>query len=311
MDTNKDLLSIQVAKLYYESNLSQQDIAKQLEISRPTVSRLLQYAKENYVTITINDMITDTPPLEDALKAKYNLKDVKICYSALDTHEEITKSIGSRAAQYLQDIVKAGDIVGLSWGTTIYEMAQQLKYQPLKDVQVVQLKGGVSYSSCNTYAHAVIELCANAFGTMGRYLPLPVYFDNLAVKQLVEEDQHIKKVIQLAEQSNIAIFTVGTVRSDALLFRLGYFSEEMQNQLQEKAVGDLCSRFYDHRGEICDPDLDNRTVGIRLEQLRKKQYSILVAGGHRKFLAIKGALAGGYANILITDQYTAENLLKD
>ena len=55
-------------------------------------------------------------------------------------------------------------------------------------------------------------------------------------------------------------------------------------------------------------DINNRTVGIDLEDLRHKEKSILVAGG-RKVDAIRAALIGKYANILVTDQFTAQALL--
>ena len=141
MEQNKDRLSIDVAKLYYKSDYSQQQIANKLNLSRPTVSRLLQYAKEKgFVQINIADPIEDNSSLEEALCEKYNLDVVKIAYAPLNTTNEIKKSISMKAADYLYEIVKDGDIIGVSWGTTIYNMALNLKHKALKGVQIVQLK---------------------------------------------------------------------------------------------------------------------------------------------------------------------------
>lgn len=311
MEQNKDRLSINVAKLYYKSDYSQQQIANKLKLSRPTVSRLLQYAKDKgFVQINIADPIEDNISLESDLKEKYNLSDVKIAYAPLNTTMEIKKSIGIKAADYLYDITKDGDIIGVSWGTTIYSVACNLKHKSLKGVQIVQLKGGISHSQCNTYAYEIMELFSEAFSTLGRYLPLPVIFDTAQMKTLIEKDKHIKKILDLGRQANIAMFTVGTVKDDALLFRLGYIDEKDKNILQNKAIGDICSRFIDSEGNICDKELDKRTVGISLEELREKEKRILVAGSQRKIEAIKATLIGKFANILITDQYTAQELLK-
>ena len=126
--TNKDRLSIDVAKLYYKSDYSQQQIANKLNLSRPTVSRLLQYAKEKgFVQINIADPIEDNSSLEEALCEKYNLDVVKIAYAPLNTTNEIKKSISMKAADYLYEIAKDGDIIGVCWGTTIYNMALNLK----------------------------------------------------------------------------------------------------------------------------------------------------------------------------------------
>jgi deoxyribonucleoside regulator len=79
--------------------------------------------------------------------------------------------------------------------------------------------------------------------------------------------------------------------------------------VNEKAVGDICSRFFDKDGEVCNESLNERTLGVKLEDLRNKEYSILVAGGPNKIEGIYGALKGNYANVLITDQFSAKFLL--
>lgn len=311
MEHNKDRLSINVAKLYYKSDYSQQQIANELKLSRPTVSRLLQYAKDKgFVQINIADPVENNISLETDLMDRYNLDSVQIAYAPLNTIEEIKKSIGIKAADYLYDITKDGDIIGVSWGTTLYSVALNLKHKALKGVQIVQLKGGITHSTNNTYAYEVVELFSEAFSTVGRYLPLPVMFDTVEIKSLIEKDTHIKKILDLGRQANIAVFTVGTVKDDALLFRLGYINENDKKILQKKAIGDICSRFIDADGNICNKQLDERTVGITLEELKQKEKRILVAGSQRKIAAIKATLSGKLANILITDQYTAQELLK-
>lgn len=77
------------------------------------------------------------------------------------------------------------------------------------------------------------------------------------------------------------------------------------------AVGDICSRFFDENGKICNRELDDRTVGIKLKDLRSKEHSILLAGGEAKLRSIRAALQGHYANVFITDQFTAKALLAE
>ncbi len=310
MEQDKQRLCIDVARLYYKSDYSQQQIATQLGISRPTVSRLLQYAKEQgYVKIQIADPIDDMSDLEEHLIEKYGLQEVRIAYSPLNASEEIKKQLGVKGAEYLNDITKDGDIIGISWGTTMYKVACQLKTKPLKGAQIVQLKGGVTHSKSNTYADEILERFANAFSTIARYLPLPVIFESKEIKEMVDQDRHMNRIMELGKQANIAMFTVGSVKDDALLFRLGYISPTDKIKIQRTGIGDICSRFFDAKGIICNQELDDRTVGIKLEELRKKERSILVAGGERKIEGIKAALAGKYANVLITDQYTGRALL--
>lgn len=310
MDNEKEQLSVEVARLYYQSDYSQQQIASQLGISRPTISRLLQYAKEKgYVKIDIIDPFSNLDKLAYELKERYGLMDVCIAFSPNKNYTAITQYISKTAAEYLEETIKNGDIIGVSWGTTIYEVAKKLTSQNVKGIEVVQLKGGVSYSEVNTYSSETISLFAEAFQTVPRYLPLPVIFENAIVKEMAEKDRHMKGIIEMGIQANVAIFTVGTVRDEALLFRLGYLNEEEKTILKQKSVGDICSRFFDENGDICDESINNRTIGIALSDLRQKEKSILVAGGERKVKSIKAALKGRNANVLITDQYTAKKLL--
>ncbi|MGG1876141.1 sugar-binding transcriptional regulator [Paenibacillus cisolokensis] len=312
MDYDKQRLCIEAARLYYLSDFSQQDIADRLGVSRPTVSRLLQHAKEQgYVRIQIIDPQDDLDALGERVRKKYALDQVLISYSPVNEYREIQKHIGKKAADYIHDIVKDNDIIGVTWGTTMHAVATQLQHKAVRGVEVVQLKGGVSHSHVNTYAADIVNRFAEAFHTAARYLPLPVIFDRVELKRMVDEDRHIQRILELGRQANIAVFTVGTVKEDALLFRLGYLTKEEQHLLQEIGAGDICSRFFDAQGRICSEDINNRTVGMELEELRQKETSMLVAGGQRKLIAIKAALVGGYANTLVTDQYTAEALLQE
>ena len=117
MYRDKDKLAINVAKLYYRSDFSQQKIAQELGVSRPSISRLLQYAKDKgYVNIQIVDPVEDMSIMEQRLKDKLHLKDVKIASSTINDEEEIKKYISIAAAQYLDSIIKDGDIIGVGWG---------------------------------------------------------------------------------------------------------------------------------------------------------------------------------------------------
>ena len=312
MTRDRDKLSINVAKLYYRSEYSQQRIAEELGISRPSVSRLLQYAKDKgYVKIQIMDPVEDMSNMEQMLVEKYHLHEVRIASSTINDENEIKKYIGIKAAEYLDSIVQDGDIIGVGWGTTLYDMSCSLLPRVLKGSQIVQLEGGVTHSKWRNYAKDILENFSNNYSTIAQYLPLPVVFGSREVKEMVDQDRHIKRVLEMGSHANFAVFGVGTVRPNALFFRLGYTDQEEQIRIQQIAVGDICSRFFDADGRICNKELDARTVGITLDELRNKEHSIMIAGGEAKVPAIRAALKGHYANVFITDQFTAKELLKD
>ncbi|WP_056946784.1 sugar-binding transcriptional regulator [Secundilactobacillus odoratitofui] len=304
--------SIQVARLYYESKLGQAEIAKKLSISRPTVSRLLQFAlDEGYVQIKVIDPFASVSNLERALRDRFSLKEAHVVYTSTPNYEQLIEALGKYTANYLTETVKDHDIIGVSWGKTMNQVADHLEEQAAQNVTVVELKGSMTYTPTPVFAEDILMKFGRAFHTSPSIMPLPVIFETQTTHDIVMQDRHIKKLIALGQQANIALYTVGTVHDDALLFQTGYFSKAEQAGIQENAIGDICSRFYNRDGQVACPKINARTVGVQLADLKHKQKSILVAGGERKFDAIKGALTGGYTNCLITDIDTAHRLLED
>lgn len=307
---NKNQTALEICHLYYEDGLSQNEIAKKLNISRPTISRLLAYAKENgMVQIKIIDPKQDLSLLQIQLKKKYQLKDVLIAENFVDDSQIINDKLGKLTASYLNKIVKDNDIIGISWGHTLTAVANHLIPNEHSNIKVVQLKGSMSESDLSDYANEINQKFAQAFHTNTINLPLPTFLDNAITKDIVIKDKFIHQIYETGIQSNIAIYTTGTVQDHTKLFSLGYLSNQEITELRHSAVGDIVSRFIDQDGNIINPALNNRTTGIDLEHLRQKDYSILVAGAKKKLISIHGALSGHYANVLITDKQTAMDLL--
>lgn len=303
-------LALQISRLYYLDQLSQTQIAQELHLSRPTVSRLLQLAQdEGIVQIQINDPFTDRSELEAQLKAKFNLKACRIVDQTAQNEAQILDQLGQAGAEYLQSILHDGDLLGLTWGKTMAKIAQYLQPTALQKLSAVYLKGTVANSSATNYSGQITRAINQAFNTQTEILPVPVIFDHPQTRDLVSQDRFIHQLLEQGRQANIAIYTVGTTRPSAMLFQLGYFDQSHIDYLMTNSVGDLLSQFIDADGQIVDPKLNQRTMALPLDELKQKDYSILVAGGSAKQAAIEGALKGGYPNVLITDLLTAQHLL--
>ncbi|RKP54503.1 sugar-binding transcriptional regulator [Cohnella endophytica] len=311
MENDKIKKVIEAAKLYYQLDYSQNQIADALGVSRPTVSRLLQQAKaEGIVTIEIKDPTEDVEVLRNLLKERFELKQAVVAFTPTYEDSIVKKYIGQAAASYLTEIVKDGDTIGASWGSTMYQVALQLKSKSLINSYVVQLNGGVSDADVHISPSEIVHLFGKAFNIMPYFMYLPAIVDHILVKQSMMTDRHIRRVMDMGKSANIAVFTAGSLTPDSVLINSNYFREDELEIVKKKAVGDICSRYYDSNGEMCLPSLDERTVGIELADLKNKEHSILVAGGPSKINAIYGALKGRYGNTLVTDQITAKALLK-
>lgn len=311
MKKNRVTIALSVCHLYYEDGLSQNEIAQKLNLSRPTISRVLQFAlAQGLVKIEIIDPLKNLDELATQLERKYLLKKVIIIYDATNNSQLINNKLGKVAAEYLDTIVEDHDRIGISWGHTLEAVARQLKPNEHSDISVVQLKGSVPVSDINNFASDINAKFGDAFHTNTMNLPLPVIFDDAITKDIVLKDRFIHTLIEAGINTNIALFTSGTVHDDAMLFKLGYLDKLEIRQLQEKSVGDIISRFLTPDGHTADQEIDARTVSIPLDSLKNKKYSILISGSKGKVPSIHSVLLGGYANVLITDSQAAAALLE-
>jgi len=309
----KSTILVEAAKLYYEHQLSQLEISKKLGVSRPTVSRLLQQARNTgIVRIDITDPSEVGTQLESALIKKYNLKKVVVVPNDTDDNKIVKKRLGKTAVLLVDQLISEGTILGISWGTTMQQVARQIRTRRVKDMVVVQLNGGISRAELDTHASEIAKTIGESYKAIPYLMPLPAVVDNANLKKVILSDRNISRTLELGRKAEIALFTIGSFGYNSVLVKADYFEpDEVDGLLKSGAVGDICSRIIKADGTICSDDLNNRTIGIELEELKKKQYSIAVAGGKEKLAAIKAGLNGKWFNSLITDEWVATELLRD
>ena len=85
----------------------------------------------------------------------------------------------------------------------------------------------------------------------------------------------------------------------------------MSELVRKGAVGDIVGRYIDSNGNIVDPELDERTVGIQLEQLRRAKTAIAVIAGSSKHAVAQAIVRSGLCSVLVTDEETANAILND
>ena len=159
-------LMIKACDMYYNENLSQQEVASALNISRPTLSRLLNGAKEEKL---IKIEVTDADfvrywELSERIKEKYHLKDVLIADSGI-TGEETKKNIGRIAAAYLGHLIKDQDVVGISMGSTLHQVVMEMEECRDKKITVIPLVGGVGHAHIKIHANSLAEHLAHLYNS--------------------------------------------------------------------------------------------------------------------------------------------------
>jgi DNA-binding transcriptional regulator LsrR (DeoR family) len=310
-------LMTKVARLYYERELRQGEIAGQLGLSQASVSRLLNSAKEaGIVRITVNVPNGVNAALEEELVRKYGLKEA-IVVDCEDDQDEglLQREIGSAAAYYVETMIHNHDVVGISsWSATLLALVDAMHQVPGKSgIEVVQILGGIGSPSAELHANRLTGRFASLVNGTAHFLPAPGIVGSRAALQVLLDDQYVREAMRLFDRVSMALVGIGDIQPSKLLSLSGnIFSAEEQEVLrQNAAVGDILLRFFDDHGQPVKGPLSNRVVSMSLEQLQKVDRAIAVAGGQRKYQAIHGAVCGKLINIIVTDRGTAERLVQE
>jgi DNA-binding transcriptional regulator LsrR (DeoR family) len=309
-------LMTRVARLYYEQGLRQTEIAESLNLSQSTVSRLLKRAeREQIVRITVSVPHGVYIELEEALVATFGLRDAVVADCDRDDDDEsIQRNVGRAAAYYLETTLDQGECIGISsWSATLLAMVNAMHQIPrATGARVVQILGGASESPAKTHAVYLASQLATLVQGEVTYLTAPAIVGSKEARDILLKDPYVRGAIELFDKVTLALVGIGVVEPSPLLASSGnIFSPEEQAMLREcGAAGDVLVRFFDRHGRPVNTPLNDRVIGMSLEQLKRVRRSVGVAGGKRKHEAIQGALEGGLINVLIADRFTAERLVQ-
>lgn len=303
---------VRVAKLYYLTGLTQAEIAKKLGVSRPVISKMLQRAKDTgIVEIYIRDETMSMVELEQQLEAALRLDEVIVVPSYGNKNEEVIKQqVAKAAAQYLPKWIRNKRRIGISWGTTLYHLVNEYPFERHHKMKVYPLVGGIGRHRIEIHSNQLAYEFSKKLGGSCEFLYAPAIADSMELKRQLIDSPDIRSILEEARQVELAIVGIGNPY-ESTMTEMGYLKEEDLCQLQEgKAVGDISSRFIDKTGKPIHNDLNNRVIGIELDELKHIPTVVGVVSGSNKLDAVWASLQGDYFDKLIIDEYLAEVLLE-
>lgn len=305
---------VEIARLYYEKKLTQQEIALKMGTSRMAISRAINKCHlEGIVEVKIN-YENSYVVLEEEVIKKYKLKKVKIVPS--DTDKEISnKFLREGAAKVLRQYIYNNQAIGIGWGNTLHELHRYVsesynEFYP--NTVFVPLLGGYGKTNLKVNANNIASSLAECFKSESLMLHAPAIVDNKDLKISLCSDRHIQEVFKHYEHLDLAVIGIGSPSyKEATVYQSGYFSYGDIKELQDNNIQcDMVSSIYiDGKGKEHPLELLERTIGISGEAFKKIPLVVAVAGGNKKHMAIKLALESSYIDILVTDENTARSLL--
>ncbi|MCQ2008621.1 sugar-binding transcriptional regulator [Sporolactobacillus sp. STSJ-5] len=313
MENNKKRLLTKIAYLYYIKSKTQSEISKELNIYRTSISRMLTQARaEGIVAIQIHDFDPEIYELESQLQKIFHMKEVVvISTSRNDTETEKDEKLAEEAAFYLKQLIKGGETVGLSWGSSLASMIGKLKGVKKTNATFVPVVGGPSHVNSRYHVNAIIYDLARHFGGESIFINAGAIQDSKMLRDAIMNGHDFQEIKSYWEQLDIAMFGIGgPLNSKESSWRDYLTVVDNHNLANHQAIGDFCCRFFDEDGHILKESIYNRTIGIDPELLAKVPYSIGVARSLNKVPSIHALLKTPYMNTLITDSETAQAIIK-
>jgi lsr operon transcriptional repressor len=310
---------LRAAWYYYKDELTQDEIARRLSMSRASVGRLLDRARRvGLVSINLNPGHLDAFELSRELRRAFGLAEALVVpdheKEPFD-HHAMNARVGLGGAQFMSTHLRPGANLGVGWGETVSRVIAATSFGAVGPVHMVTLTGGVE-GYLQTILSSKGEIAGESAGesahlTSATVIPSPIMASTSDLAAALRAEPTIQQVLKQACSVEYALVGVGTPTADATIVHTGYLNAEDTRGLRERGVvGDILGQFFDASGDVVDLPIHDRRIGIELADLRRIPKVVGVAGGKHKAEAILGALHGGFLDVLVTNELTAIRLLE-
>jgi deoxyribonucleoside regulator len=308
--------AVKVARLYYYQGLTTELIARELDLSRPKVSRLLTYARQNgLVEIQIHDPQAQPQEIEKQIQQQFKISQVKVVsVSPNSTEDEWLERVATFTANHLNSIVHSEMVIGLAWGTTLDAISRMLMPKRCSHIDIVQLNGsGNVFDINNFYLGEIYSRFAANYGGRAHLFPVPAFFDYPQTKKAMWRERAIRHLTQLHARADLLVYSIGAAdaRIPSYVYVGGYLEKSDFEELRRQGVvGDIATVFFRADGSYDKIPLNARASGPDLSLFKKAKHALCVVSGLAKAAGLRAALHGGLMSELIVDEPTARELLR-
>lgn len=296
-------LMIKAVWYYYIENYTQQNISHLLGVSRSKVIALLERARQSgVIQFNVQQDSGRRMEMERALLERYGLRDVFIVPGA-STLPNPNESIAQAAAMYILRRAADDAFINVGYGDTTSRILNHLATAARVPLNVVSLSGGVNYYLPNTDS--------NVFNARLYLIPSPLLLSGAELRDSLRREPDVAEIFRMIPLSGMSVVGIGCLNDRATIVKNGILNNNDFTFLKmQGAVGDVLSHFLDKNGQVVSHDLEGRLMSTPMDQLKTLDNVIGAAGGPDKAEAVLAVLRGGYLDVLITDEDTAQLLLE-
>lgn len=312
-DKESELLT-EIAIAYYENEKTQEEIAKRFGISRIKVGRLLKKAKaEGIVEINVKYHPIFSSKIEQQFVQNFGIKRALIAIDHPDEDEQ-RRQIAALVTNYLSGVIKNGMTIAVGQGRNVAALASHVGIFPEKQCKFICGIGGTLRVGDGEPIDAdhISRNLARKFNATSETLYAPAYVENSELKTAFMKNRVIKETLDRASKADIALVGLGDMNENSYMVQLGWFTpQEITNaSLKQGVIGDIAGYgFFDINGNPVDTVMNDRVIGLSIEELRQIPCVIAIASENTKAMAILGALRSGVVDIIATSANNARTIL--
>lgn len=307
---------VEIARMYYEDDIKQEDIAKILDISRPLVSKILAEAKgSGIVTINIKSPLDERHVLESELVDKFGLKSVVVVDSVEDKNLTNIK-IYNEAASMLNKLMqqkntKAGNNmekfnVGLGWGDKVYYSLSEITEMNSYLGNTCALIGNFPSLNITYHSNEIIRMFSDKTETKPEYVYAPAFFSSMEEKHEYENTGNVNKIVKLWNSLDIAVIGVENYPSIADFTSIANFRDKLNHY---KAVGEVVNHYFDADGNIIE-DINDNTMHIPISLLKQSKRILAITAEDTRLETVLGLIRSKLATDMVITKKLAIELVK-
>ena len=301
---------IQAARLYFEKDMTQSQIAKEMGISRPLVSILLSEAKAcGIVTFQIHDVANSRQLLINQLENKFPGIRFQIVSDegSGDATDNLLAATAFRLCFRQETGVKN---IGIGWGSMLSRMTAVAEAtsgsENSSDRNVFPLVGGIRTSYRGYHTNEIVRMIGEKTGMDVHYLYFPAFFDETADLEYIKKMEEFQFINQLWNEMDLALISISNYPSYpdvGVKYRFG-------NDLMKKnAVGRLLAYYYDIDGNLIDPWI-NGAMQPDMAQLRSSSQVVAVCSTQLRPECVIGALRTNLIKTILIPESLAGKIIQ-
>jgi DNA-binding transcriptional regulator LsrR (DeoR family) len=296
--------------LYYVAGNNQEAIAQKLGVSRQTAQRLVSLSvSEGLIKVRLDHPIAQCMELAAALKSRYALDLVEVVPTDPDSRSTTT-GVAEAAAAEIERRLRAPEpiVMAIGTGRTLKAAIEQLTPMECPQHKIVSLTGSIAPDGSAAFYNVIFNI-ADTVKARSYPMPLPVIASSAAERELLLAQPMIRETVALAGKADITFVGIGDLGANAPLYIDGFISKpELQALQKAGAVAEIVGWAFDADGRLIEGLTNDRVVSAALPS-REQALVVALAKGDKKLPGIRAALNRRLVNGLLTDEYTASQLL--